>query len=268
MKFINMKAAYPCRYKIKEEGQDDRVVTLHDEGGTTSVGTVLSADTLNAAFADKMDKINIGEGVEEKNSVISMKYPYVPVFCDNVKADEDCKTSDGLDVYEVSENEWKISKKAGAAVESGRKYMINLDCKEAKYSVAKIAFEASEIEKAGNGDAFIVIKFAAENDSDSVEVKINADDCSTTVGKASEENKTVFSMQRRSSDKKTDADWVVSLAKTETYIGVKYALDVIHEGKEYFGSVTVSKNQPEQAYSLKIGSENCVFGIIKNYIFD
>ena len=267
MQFKNMKAAYPCRYKIKEEGKE-RTVTLYDEGGTTSAGTVLSADTLNAAFDGKMDKINDWEGIEEKNSVVSMKYPYMAAFCDNVKPDEDCKTSDGADVYEVSENEWKITKKAGAAAENGRKYMINLDCEEAKYSVAKIAFEASEIEKAGDGDAFIVIKFAAENDSDSVEVRINAEDCSATVGKVGEENKTVFSLLRHSSDKKTDADWVVSLAKTETYIGVKYALNVIHEGKEYFGSVTASENQTGQAYSLKIGSENCVFGIIKNYIFD
>lgn len=42
MKFTNMKAAYPCRYKIKEEGQDDRVVTLYDE-------CYITIDVLNEA---------------------------------------------------------------------------------------------------------------------------------------------------------------------------------------------------------------------------
>lgn len=268
MKFKNMKAAYPCRYKIKEKDKEDRVVTLYDTGGALNEGTVLSADSLNSAFDKKMDKINEWEGLEEKNSVVSIKYPHMPAFCDNIKPDEECKTSSGADVYEVCGNEWKITKKTGVTAENGRTYMMNLDCEEATYSVAKILFEASAIEKTVDGTAFIVIKFAAEDDSNSIEVRINVDDCSATVGKVGGENQKVFSLQRRSCDKKTDSDWMVSLAKTETYIGTKYALGIIHDKKEYFGSVVAHENQPKQAYSIKIGSANCVFGIFKNYILD
>lgn len=106
------------------EDQTEKHVTIEPDFEITEGGTLLNAETLNAAFAEKQDVLTAGDGITIENGKISANCDFSP-FAENISAAD----------YVVNYKNWQAKARSISDINYGIHYPALSDCYYDSFSV-------------------------------------------------------------------------------------------------------------------------------------